>query len=220
MNLNEPGLVAFDLETTGIDPFTALPVSYAIVCEGLDWVELVKPGIPIPPEATAIHGITDEMASHGNDLLGATQLMAATLMGLWKMDYVLVGMNISYDLTILSCLCERFKEPFSVGPVLDVLVLDRHYDKWRKGSRTLSALCKHYGVELLDAHSAKADAQACLDILKQMRMMYPFYIPLKNNEVLAQWYREWLTGFSNHLVSQGKEPIPRGRYEWPVHANT
>lgn len=217
MNLSDP-FVAFDLETTGVDPFSALPVSYAIVGAGLDFYEIVNPGIPIPPSAMAIHGITDEMASHGNDLLGATQIMADGLIHLWKSGHVLVGMNVSYDLTILSCLCKKFNEPFQVGAVLDILVLDRHYDKFRKGRRNLASLCKFYGVSLGDAHNAKADAQACLDILTKMRGIYPFDINLSDNALLRGWYQSWLWDFSCHQVNQGKEPIPKGRYEWPVHS--
>lgn len=57
---------AFDLETTGVDPETARIVSAAVVTfsdgeaiESRTW--LVNPYVPIPDEATTLHGITDEM---------------------------------------------------------------------------------------------------------------------------------------------------------------
>src|SRR5580700_10696910 len=55
-------LLGFDLETTGIDRFSDVPVSYALVrVEGAQVVQrdtwLVDPGREIPDGATAIHGI-------------------------------------------------------------------------------------------------------------------------------------------------------------------
>ena len=47
MTLLDP-FVAFDLETTGVDPFSDVPVSYAIVSSDLKMVELINPGCSIP----------------------------------------------------------------------------------------------------------------------------------------------------------------------------
>jgi DNA polymerase III epsilon subunit-like protein len=207
--------VAFDLETTGIDPFTARPVSYAVVGPGLECVRLVDPGIPIPPSATAIHGITDSDASNGMPLDMAMSDLLDLLTDVWQAGGIIVGMNVSYDLTIVHTMCKYLHLPTPrIGPVLDVLVLDRHYNKWRKGSRNLGALCTYYGVSLVDAHTAKADAQACLDILHKMRGRYSFNISLKDNALLRGWYQEWLRGYALY----SKQVIPLGRYEWPVHS--
>ena len=67
MNWSDGRLLAFDTETTGTDPETARIVSAACLWRGgaseaADEEWLVNPGVPIPAEATAIHGITDEMA--------------------------------------------------------------------------------------------------------------------------------------------------------------
>ena len=71
--INTDQLVAFDLETTGVDPDTARIVTGSLVhfIGGLpmktqSW--LADPGIDIPAEATAIHGITTEHArENGRD---------------------------------------------------------------------------------------------------------------------------------------------------------
>ena len=64
LNLRNP-LVFFDLETTGIDIAKDRIVEISMVKVMPNGEEIVKtrrinPGMPIPPEATAIHGITDE----------------------------------------------------------------------------------------------------------------------------------------------------------------
>jgi DNA polymerase-3 subunit epsilon len=63
MKLDRP--IAFlDLESTGIDPATARIVDFAVVVLAVDgsrseWHQRFNPGMPIPPDATAVHGIAD-----------------------------------------------------------------------------------------------------------------------------------------------------------------
>ncbi|HYG53245.1 MAG TPA: 3'-5' exonuclease, partial [Flavobacteriales bacterium] len=64
LTLNRP-LCFFDLETTGVDIITARIVEIAILKVNPDgtremYNRRVNPGIPIPPDSTAIHHITDE----------------------------------------------------------------------------------------------------------------------------------------------------------------
>ncbi|MEE3088670.1 MAG: exonuclease domain-containing protein, partial [Actinomycetota bacterium] len=67
----DPGFVAFDTETTGVDPasdriVTAAMVNFANgeVTSEHEW--LLKLDIPIPPASTQVHGITDEHSqAHG-----------------------------------------------------------------------------------------------------------------------------------------------------------
>ena len=64
LNIKNP-LAVIDLETTGIDIVHDRVVEIAvlkILPDGSEnmRVRRVNPGMPIPPEATAIHGITDE----------------------------------------------------------------------------------------------------------------------------------------------------------------
>ena len=56
-------VLGLDFETTGIDRFNDVPVSYALVSVlgGVvvrSWSGLIDPGRAIPPEATAVHGIS------------------------------------------------------------------------------------------------------------------------------------------------------------------
>ena len=60
-------VLGLDFETTGIDRFNDVPVSYALVSvvEGVvvrSWSGLIDPGRPIPAEATEVHGISTEQA--------------------------------------------------------------------------------------------------------------------------------------------------------------
>ncbi len=75
-------VLGLDFETTGIDRFNDVPVSYALVSvvEGVivrSWSGLIDPGREIPPEATAVHGISTERARReGMPLRAAISLVA------------------------------------------------------------------------------------------------------------------------------------------------
>lgn len=225
--------LAFDLETTGIDPFTDLPVSYALVerarSEGTiaspPESGLINPGRAIPAEATEVHGITDEMVISGMELEAAAEFLASRLSHAWADGQLIVGMNVSYDLTMLESLCRRvgiasLSDRGPIGPVVDILVIDRHIDKYRKGRRKLVNLCEHYGVDLFDAHDAGADCAASLDVLEVMleRSEAVRDIPVDQiSEKMATRYQAWLKNFSEYLVGKGGDPIPVGEFAWPIH---
>lgn len=68
LKLNRP-ICFFDLETTGTDVVNDRIVEIAILKvypngnkESKTW--LVNPQMPIPPSATAVHGITDEKVAN------------------------------------------------------------------------------------------------------------------------------------------------------------
>ena len=227
--------VGFDLETTGVSSFVDVPVSYSFVERVDDGSRLfsvfegglVNPGRPIPPGACAIHGITDEMVVDAMPLAEALEVIAKRLFEVWHDGGVIVGMNVSYDLTMVDSMCRRLGlVPLElrghIGGVMDVLILDRHYDKWRKGSRKLVDLCGHYEVTLSNAHSAAYDAEASLVVLETMRRRFPDLDLLEGahaNVALRAWYQEWLASFSRYLEKKGESPISAGRYEWPIHVD-
>src|SRR5690606_9444921 len=70
--------------------------------------------------------------------------------------------NAPYDLSLLHREALRHGlEPLAApSPVIDPLVIDKAVDRYRRGKRTLEVSAEHYGVDLLDAHDAGADAIA------------------------------------------------------------
>lgn len=175
----------------------------------------------IPAGAIQVHGITNEMVRSAPSLDDAVELIVDTLDDIWHHGGAVVGMNVSYDLTIVNSLCvAQGREPLRVGPVFDVLITDRHFDRWRRGSRKLGDLCREYEVVLDDAHAALDDARATLLVLEAQLHRYPDLqtVELSTlNETLAAWYREWLSSFSEYLEKKGEAPIGPGRYAWPIH---
>lgn len=167
-------LAAFDIETTGVDPEHDRIVTAAVSVVGGDqsadhrsW--LVDPGIDIPADATSVHGITTERAqTEGRVSDEAIEEIAAALAAQLRSGVPIVAFNARFDLTILHRETHRHGlRPLldRVGGtnemlVVDPLILDKQFDRFRRGKRTLGAVCKHYRVALDDAHTANADAIA------------------------------------------------------------
>ena len=166
MNFDASRMLAFDLETTSANPKQARIVTSALVrIDGRDVQKiehLADPGIEIPQEATNVHGITTEKArAEGRPHEVVLKDTVEAIKAAWEDGLTLIVYNAAFDLTVLRSLTGDFTV---TGPVYDPYVIDRVSDKWRKGKRTLGAVCEHYGVELGNAHEATADALSLIHI--------------------------------------------------------
>jgi DNA polymerase-3 subunit epsilon len=169
--------LSLDCETTGVDVETDRIVTVALVEvgggePGKITTLLVNPGVEIPEEVSAIHGVTTEKArAEGMPAEQAVRLVAMAV-GEFVGRGPLVVANARFDLTLLDRECRRHGiDPPTLPPVVDPLVIDRHLDRFRSGSRRLGAVCEHYArvfdmpalrLSDDDAHGAEADAMAAV----------------------------------------------------------
>ncbi|MCU7821522.1 3'-5' exonuclease [Kitasatospora sp. DSM 101779] len=183
----EGPIASFDTETTGVDVEHDRIVSAALVLQSAPgsapttttW--LADPGVPIPEGARAVHGISEEHArAHGRPPRTVVAEIARSLAELSLAGVPLVVMNAPYDLTLLDRELRRHRASSLAAAlggtellVLDPRVLDKHIDRYRKGRRTLTDLCAHYGVRLTGAHEAAADATAALDLVRTLGTRHP-----------------------------------------------
>jgi DNA polymerase-3 subunit epsilon len=220
-------LASFDIESTGLDTSTDRIVTAALTRpsgECLTWLSDVD-GIEIPEQATAVHGIPTEHArAHGRPAKEVVEGIADAVAG--ELDAgraALVVMNAPFDLSMLDAECARHGVPTvaerigrPVGPVIDPLVLDRAADKYRKGRRNLEALAAHYGVDLTDAHTADADAQAALEVAVRIGEKYPELQVDASQLHIWQitWHARWATGYEAHLRRLNPDVNVNGH--WPL----
>ena len=220
------GLIgSYDCETTGTDPFNARLVSAAFVTTAGNRREfLVDPGVEIPAEAAAVHGISTEHArANGAEPKAALEQIAALLAEHFNTGAPLVVFNAPFDLTLLEAELSRhgltpLRERVSqIAPVIDPLVIDRKLDKWRKGPRKLEAQCEHYGVVIENAHNACADAVAAMEVARALAGRYP---EIAESELLAlhqdqaQWKADADADFADYKRRKGEEFTPEPG--WPV----
>ncbi|HEY3844708.1 MAG TPA: exonuclease domain-containing protein [Acidimicrobiales bacterium] len=223
-------VLGFDFETTGVDRFGDVPVSFALVTVVAGAVVetaagLVNPGREIPAGATNIHGISTERArDEGMPLRDAVEMVTEAVLSASRRGVPVAGMKLDYDLTILDTQSRRFtgiglSERGWGGPVLDAVVLDRHLDRFRKGSRTLGSLCDFYGVVLGNAHDASADAVASVQVLLALAARYKELRDadlVELHEAQIRWHRDWATSYDQWRSGEGMAPIDPRDYVWPV----
>lgn len=218
--------LAVDTETTGtavdVDRIvTATTVLLTPGCEPVVTSWLINPGVPIPAEATAVHGISDDQAiTHGRPPAECVTEIVDALTSAVTDGVPVLAYNASFDLTLLHHETVRHHTPpMSTGMhVLDPFVIDKAVDRYRKGKRTLTAACEHYGVRHGGAHDATADAFAAARVLWAIARRYPRIAAMtvpELHDVQIDWAAEQAASFRQYLIRQGKtEDLPDG--QWPM----
>ena len=171
LNLKRP-LVFFDLETTGVDTVNDRIVEVSMIKIMPSGEEVVRtrrinPQMHIPEQATAIHGITDEMVKDEPTFAQIAKSMAQFIEGC---DFG--GFNSNrFDLPMLveEFLRAGVDVDFKRCKFIDVQNIFHKMEQ-----RTLVAAYKFYcDKDLQDAHSAEADTQATYEVLMAQLDRYP-----------------------------------------------
>ena len=160
-------IVAFDTETTGLNPHEGdRVIEFAAVRLDVDGegkvthVErhemLINPGIPIPREVVKLTGITDEAVADAPPF----EKRAKEIQALLK-DSVIVAHNLQFDQNFLAGEFRRLGRfwPDTLGEI-DTLELSIRYFPNERGHK-LSMMSERLGVTLKGAHRASNDAEAC-----------------------------------------------------------
>ena len=229
-------LLGFDTETTGVDVTGDRIVTAALVLrtpgirtEVRTW--LIDPGVEIPEEAAAIHGISTQHArDHGVPPLEALEEIATELAAHLADGVPVVAYNAAFDLSLLDAellrhglktLPQRLGSP--VEPVVDPLVIDRWLDRYRPGKRRLGDLSQWYGVTSDgDLHTAEVDVLATLDVLEALARRFPELERMSLVDLHEQQrgaHRQWAMSFNEWRREQGLDG-PGASGAWPVQHAT
>jgi DNA polymerase-3 subunit epsilon len=224
-------LAAFDIETTGVDPECDRIVTAAVSVVGggqpathLSW--LIDPGVDIPAEATALHGVTTELArADGRLPREAVDEITTALAGQLQRGVPVIAFNARFDLTTLDRearrhglrpLLDRVGGPDGML-VVDPYVLDKQFDRFRRGKRTLSAACEHYRVTLDEAHTANADALAAARLAFRLGAtiteLHDVELPVLHGKQMS-WASEQAASLEAYFRRQGRNEHVEGG--WPI----
>ncbi|MGW1914756.1 exonuclease domain-containing protein [Streptomyces sp. NPDC002076] len=214
-------LIGFDLETTGTDPREARIVTGAVIevragepMGRREW--LADPGVEIPADAVAVHGISNERATaEGRPADQVADSIADVLVGYWKAGVPVVAYNAAFDLTLLSAELRRHALPSladrlggaAPAPVVDPYTIDRWVDRYRRGKRNLEAVCAEYGIVLDAAHTAPADALAAARLASAIADRHPkiaSLAPADLHQRQIEWYAQWAADFQAFLRRKGE----------------
>lgn len=219
----------FDLETTGVDVATDRIVTAHVglldadgaVILARDWI--ADPGVEIPDGAAAIHGVTTEHArAVGAPASDVVEQIVDVLRSLMDAGIPVVAYNAAFDFSLLAAEADRhditaLRDP---SPVIDPLVIDKTYDRFRRGKRTLAAVAEHYAVRLEDAHQASADAVAAGRLAQALAERFAGLLPPRVDELHARqiaWARAQAASLTEYFVRIGRlDPDERLDGNWPI----
>ncbi len=219
----------FDLETTGVDvtrdrivtAHVGVLDAAGIVRRARDW--LADPGVAIPEAAAQIHGITTAHArEHGRPAAEVVAEVTASLRELFDAGIPVVAYNAPYDFSLLKseCLRHGVAPILAPAPVIDPLVVDKAYDRWRRGKRTLSVVAQHYAVQLEDAHEASADAIAAGRVALALADRFAPWLPPTVQELHTRqiaWARAQAASLTEYFISIGRiDPDDTVDGSWPI----
>jgi len=212
LNLSRP-LAFFDLETTGVQVSDDRIVEISIIKlmpngEEQVFTRLVNPGRPIPKEASAVHGITDEKVA---DAPPFKDIAAEVISFIGDSD--LAGYNcLKFDVPLLmeEFLRNGFDLDMRKRKVVDVQNIFHKMEQ-----RTLVAAYRFYcNGDLADAHSAEADTRATMEVLLAQVNRYD---ELKNDVAFLHDFgkRGNMVDFAGHLVEDenGRPVFNFGKYK-------
>lgn len=173
LKLTKP-VVFFDLETTHKEIKLARIVQISLIKLFPDGrreklKRLVNPGIPIPAESTAVHGITDEMVANEPTFKQISKSLLAIIQGM-----MLGGYNLQmYDIPVLSMEFSRSDINWpSVDEKLESIDAGNIFKKFHP--RTLTAAVKLYlGKDFEEAHDAEYDNDATIDVFLAQLEAHP-----------------------------------------------
>ncbi|MGE4563419.1 MAG: exonuclease domain-containing protein [Victivallaceae bacterium] len=171
LKLERP-LVMFDIESTGVTPGRDRIVELAVLKIMPDGtrqsvVRRLNPEMPIPPSATAIHGICDADVANS-----PTFAVIAANLARYLENCDLGGYNVvNFDIPMLQNEFQRAGVPFSME---NRKVVDAYTLFCKLYPRTLTAAYNFFcGKELADAHSADADTAATWEVLLGQLARHP-----------------------------------------------
>ena len=212
LKLKNP-LVFFDLETTGINitKDRIVEISYLKVTpDGKEECKTrrVNPQMPIPEQATAIHGITDDDVKDCPAFKELAKSLAAQIEGC-----DLAGFNSNrFDIPLLA------EEFLRAGVDIDLTkrkFVDVQTIFHKMEQRNLIAAYKFYcGKELTDAHSAESDTRATYEVLMSQLDKYP---ELQNDVDALSEFSSFNNNvdFAGRMIynENGEEVINFGKYK-------
>jgi DNA polymerase III epsilon subunit family exonuclease len=163
--LLETNFAYLDIETTGLDPFVGDKMCEIAILKTrghkvLDRLEtLVNPGISIPPKASSINRITDDMVKKSPFFRNIAFKVKNLLQ-----DSIIIAHNARFDLGFLFIEFDNLKLSPPENTVLDTLKIARRYYDFP--SNNLGDIARYIGISTLSEHRAFADVRITKDVFE------------------------------------------------------
>ena len=168
--LQDLQFVSFDVETTGLSPVVSRLVELSGVKFRLGSDEcdtfssLINPGLTIPPEVSAIHGISDDMVANAP---ACNAVVCDFMRWIGPTDTVLVAHNAPFDVEFLHVSLAKNKMVRPANRVIDTLPLSRALLN-DVANHQLKTLVEHLSLDAGGYHRALADSFHVKHVLERL----------------------------------------------------
>ncbi len=167
--LDKGRFIIFDTETTGLSCNKGdeiISLGAVEICDGQitgsSFTHLVNPNRAIPPVASEITGISDEMVSDSPDVLTVLDRFLE-----FAGPTHLVAHNAHFDLSFINSKLRKYCGQRLRNPTLDTYLLSHLLFPYRR-SHSLDSLANHFGVPLEGRHTALGDSLITARIFLEM----------------------------------------------------
>ncbi|MBV6404890.1 MAG: 3'-5' exonuclease [Flavobacteriales bacterium] len=154
-----------DVETTMGDPTRGRIMEMALVLVNEDgpvaWSALVDPGVPVPPFARMLTGLSARALRHAPRFHRLVPRLLLLTEG-----RVMVAHNARYDMAALSAECARAGVTFE-RPALCTERLSRQLVP-QLTHHNLGEMCRYFGIPFTGRHRALNDARATAALLERL----------------------------------------------------
>jgi len=225
LKLQRP-IIFFDLETTGTDVEKDRIIELAAIEFTPDGMiheskrMRFNPGVPIPPEATAVHGFTDEDVKNCPSFGSKASAINDSFKGC-----DLGGYNIiRFDIPMLQS--ELGRCGYTLDLSVDIIDVMQIYHQ-REPRNLEAAVRKYTGKEHTEAHSALEDVKATIDVLKGQMEVYDdlprtpceIYEQLRDPDQVdfagkIRWVGDDMTLTFGKEAGKPFRQIPTGYFHW------
>lgn len=214
-------ILSVDLETTGLKVDKDRIVQYSAIlfddafAEQGRWGGLVNPGIPIPAEATEVHGFRDADVATAPPFVS----LAPMLRELVTPDTILAGFNAHrYDVPLLhyEFLRSGLKGIPVTQPVIDTYRIEQEVNR----HSLEDTYHRYHGTPIAGAHNAEVDNLAHIAILRRQRDVHGHRLP-KTLPELAITGSENAMDWGGYFVkdADGKVRFGFGKHEGDLAAS-
>ena len=214
-------IIAFDIETTGVDIEKDRPVQIGVVQEGNSPRILVNtycnPLMEVEKDAVDIHGITPDKYQYAPDYIMGSWLVAKTLHSLKQENSVVVTYNgLVFDIPIVNK-CLGF-DAFAGYQSLDLYGVVMRYFPEFKSFKLPYVYEILVGEEAPGAHDAVSDCLNLLQVLKKICIKTG-----KTPYALAEEMKEprplLIMPFSKHHKGKMMNEVPKNFAKWLLDQN-
>lgn len=185
------GVVALDLETTGLSPLVDRIIEISgvkVTPEGIEvFDQLVQPEIPIPPFTTEIHHITDDMVIDSPKISEVIPSFVEFIAG-----FPIIAHNARFDAGFIVYDILQNKLSLPKAKVYCSCALSRKVFTEFPNHR-LATLVEKLEIKLENHHRALDDAKACLQVFA--RALQNYYEKKKNEKILSSAFLFELNSF-------------------------